>query len=168
VEDNPLNTERFILDVHLGKLAYHLRMLGFDTAYRNDYRDFDILNIAAGERRTILSKNRSLLATSTLRHCYLVLQTDPRLQLIEVLRRFDLFDSVVPFTRCLLCNTVLQFVKKEAVVQRLPDKVRALFDDFQLCPSCDRIYWRGSHYEKMHAFVEKVLAESHHREGETT
>ena len=33
----PLREPKFILDVHLGTLARYLRMLGFDTNYRNDY-----------------------------------------------------------------------------------------------------------------------------------
>ncbi|HAL55778.1 MAG TPA: hypothetical protein DCP63_04695 [Bacteroidetes bacterium] len=147
---------RFILDVHLGKLAYHLRMLGFDTLYRNDWGDRDLLAIARDQGRVLLSKDRGLLQLVEAGYC--VIDKDPRFQLLEVLRRFDLFSTIAPFTRCLLCNTILAPVGRDAVLDRLPEKVRDLFGEFQQCPSCERVYWKGSHYERMREFVDEVLA----------
>jgi uncharacterized protein with PIN domain len=88
-----------------------------------------------------------------------VRQTDPRLQLIEVMRQFNLSSEMRPFTRCLLCNSELRSVDKQAVLHRLPDKVRELFDEFQLCSKCDRVYWKGTHYEKMSSFIEGIMKE---------
>ena len=159
IHPSPLRQPRFILDVHLGKLAYHLRMLGFDTLYRNDYHDSDLLMISSTEGRVILTKDRKLLEDPAVTRGYWVLGKDPREQLLEVLRRFDLFDSADPFTRCLLCNSLLRPVTKEAVLHRLPEKVRGLFNEFQLCPTCDRVYWKGSHYEKMERFIAGVMGD---------
>jgi uncharacterized protein with PIN domain/sulfur carrier protein ThiS len=159
VHAQPLRQPRFILDVHLGKLAYHLRMLGFDTLYRNDYDDTELLSVSAKEKRALLTKDRKLLENPAVTRGYCVKGKDPREQLLEVMRRFDLFDSIHPFIRCLLCNTLLKPVSKEAVLGRLPEKVKELFSEFQLCPTCDRVYWKGSHYERMEEFIEGVVRE---------
>jgi hypothetical protein len=159
VRPQPLRQPRFILDVHLGKLAYHLRMLGFDTLYRNDYDDAELLTISTNERRVLLTKDRELLEDPAVTRGYCVRGKDPREQLLEVMRRFDLFESIHPFIRCLICNSLLEPVSKEAVLHRLPEKVRELFNEFQLCPTCDRVYWKGSHYERMEKFIEGVMNE---------
>jgi len=148
---------RFVLDVHLGKLAFHLRMLGFDTKYRNDYTDDDLVKISKDEVRVLLSKDRRLLQNNGIGVAYRVQATDPKDQLLEILRRFSLFDKIAPFQRCLRCNEKLEAVGKEAVIDRLPERVREQYDDFQICRSCDRIYWKGSHYMRMEEFIRKLL-----------
>ncbi|MCZ6777180.1 MAG: twitching motility protein PilT [Ignavibacteria bacterium] len=157
VRSRPLRHIRFVLDVHLGKLASHLRMLGFDTLYWSDYTDDMLVSISKNDGRTLLSRDQNLINDGTVTRGYCVHAADPRLQLIEVLHRFDLFNSVEPFKRCMRCNSPLQPVGKEIIVHRLPPKVRECFDEFQLCQSCERIYWKGSHYSRMQAFIEGVL-----------
>jgi uncharacterized protein with PIN domain len=157
VRAQPLRQPRFVLDVHLGKLAYHLRMLGFDTLYRNDFDDSELLTISATEKRALLTKDRKLLENPTVTRGYCVKGKDPREQLLEVLRRFDLYESIHPFIRCLLCNSLLEPVSKEAVLHRLPERVKGIFSEFQRCPTCDRVYWKGSHYERMESFIEEVM-----------
>lgn len=90
-------------------------------------------------------------------HGYCIRSTNPQQQLIEVLRRFDLSGSLAPFSRCLHCNGLLQAVDKEAISERLPPKTRQYYNEFRCCQSCDRIYWRGSHYQRMQRFIETVL-----------
>lgn len=148
---------RFILDVHLGKLAYHLRMLGFDTLYRPSFDDNDLVGISTDDNRILLTRDRELLGRSAPSRSFRVLQTNPRLQLIEVSRRFRLMHWIHPFTRCLLCNTSLQTVDKQAVLHRLPEKVRDLFNEFRFCPRCDKVYWKGSHYERMEEFIRGIM-----------
>jgi uncharacterized protein len=160
VENRPLRRLRFVLDVHLGKLTHHLRMLGFDTLYRNDYTRDVLVKIAKGEDRILLSKSRTLLDGNVIDAGYCVKSSDPREQLIEVLQRFDLWGSAHPFRRCLHCNAVLHVARKDNVVDRLPEKVRDFYDDFNACPSCGRIYWKGTHFEKMMEFTRRVYAES--------
>ena len=82
--------------------------------------------------------------------------TDRRRQTIEVLRRFDLVGAIAPFGRCLECNGVLEPAAKEEVEDRLPLRTRRDFDDFHRCPQCDRIYWKGSHFDRLVALVEDV------------
>jgi uncharacterized protein with PIN domain len=152
----PLRQPRFVLDVHLGKLAHHLRMLGFDTAYSTRARDADLVALAIQEARTLLSKDRELIEKENLPRRYRVRATDSRLQLIEVLRRFDLFNSFHPFTRCIKCNTLLTPIAREDILHRLPPKVRETYTEFQACPQCDQVYWKGSHYRRMWEFIEEI------------
>lgn len=159
MDERPLRRMRFVLDVHLGKLAHHLRMLGFDTLYRNDYARSDLLEIAASDDRILLSKGVKLIESSDITAGYRVRSSDPREQLIEVLRRFDLWRAVHPFQRCLDCNTVLRLEEKNSLASRLPEKVRDLYHRFNLCSSCGRIYWEGTHFLRMKEFIEKVLVE---------
>ncbi len=153
----PLRVTRFVLDTHLGRLAAYLRLLGFDTLYRNDWDDPELVRVSAGERRILLSRDRGLLERRAVTHGYRVRETRPRRQLAEVVERFDLGRSAAPFTRCLACNEPLVPVPKEAVRERLPPRTRREHDEFRLCRRCDRVLWRGSHYRRMRRLVEAVL-----------
>ena len=86
----PLRRTAFILDVHLGRLARGLRLLGFDSCYRNDFDDPDIIQRALREHRIILTRDRGLLQARAVRHGYWVRACDPEAQIMEVLTRFDL------------------------------------------------------------------------------
>jgi len=100
----PLREPRFVLDVHLGRLASYLRLLGFDTLYRNDYEDDELLRISRDQHRILLSRDTGLLKRSAVTHGAFLHETDPRRQLREVLDRFQLDTRIAPFTRCARCN----------------------------------------------------------------
>ena len=159
LRSKPLRTVRFVLDVHLGKLAYYLRMLGFDTIYRNDLRDEHLVQICVQERRTLLSKDRALLLDERVQRYHRVRGTHPREQLVEVLRRFDLFDSCTPLERCMRCNVKIEPAEKVAILHLLPPRVVDAFHEFRQCPMCRRVYWEGSHYVRMMEFIRGVLNE---------
>lgn len=156
VRPKPLARVRFVSDIHLGRLAAYLRMAGFDTLYRNDYADEELAAISARERRILLTADRGLLKRGIVIHGYYVRSRNPREQLAEILRRYQLFGRTAPFTRCLECNAELEPVAKEAVWDRLPAKTRELHDEFLLCPCCARVFWKGSHYEHMRRFLRRV------------
>ena len=84
-----------------------------------------------------------------IRRGYCIHQTDPRLQVAEVLRRFNLTDRVKPFQRCLRCNSPLEVVSKQDIIERLEPLTKKYYDEFRICPSCKQVYWKGSHYEHM-------------------
>ncbi len=151
-----LPVARFVLDTHLGKLATYLRLLGFDVLYGTDCDDDTLASISADEVRILLTRDRGLLKRGAVTHGYYVRETDPQRQLVEALRRFDLFGALAPFRRCLRCNGLLAPVRKEEVADRLPPKTRQYYDEFQCCQACGRIYWPGSHYRRMLRFVERV------------
>ncbi len=149
----------FVADAHLGRLAAYLRMLGFDTLYRNDYDDHELAAITASEQRVLLTRDRGLLKHKSVVYGYCVREADPHLQLLSVLRRYHLAASVQPWRRCTHCNGLLHDVEKSAIVDRLEPKTKQYYDAFQQCDTCGRVYWQGSHFDRMTAFVERVLSQ---------
>ncbi|NWG32223.1 MAG: Mut7-C ubiquitin/RNAse domain-containing protein [Rhodocyclaceae bacterium] len=145
----PPGKPRFIADCHLGGLARLLRMAGFDTAYRNDYDDREIARLSDRELRIVLTRDLELLKLRTIRHGAYVHALKAEAQFAEIVRRFALLPHFTPFSRCLLCNTELIDVDKESVLDRLPPAVRERQQQFRRCPDCERIYWPGSHWERM-------------------
>ena len=159
VRPRPLREPCFVLDTHLGRLATYLRMLGFDTLYRNDYGDEELARISSSEGRILLSRDRGLLKRRVVTHGYCLREINPRRQLSEILRRFDLYGATRPFQRCLRCNGLLQDVSKEAVQEQLPPRTSRYYDEFRRCEGCGRIYWKGSHYERMRRLVDQVVSQ---------
>ena len=157
VRPQPLPQTRFVLDTHLGKLASYLRLLGLDVLYRNDYRDEQLAHLSASEGRILLSKDRGLLKRSAVTHGYYVREINSGKQLMEVLRRFDLWAVIAPFERCVRCNGLLELVSFESISDRLPAKTRQYYDEFCICQVCEQIYWKGSHYERLQQFIEGVV-----------
>ncbi len=158
VRPRPLRTVRFVLDVHLGTLARYLRLCGFDTLYRNDYVDEELARISAGEGRILLTRDRSLLMRRIVTHGYWVRRDDPRDQLAEVFRRFDLTGLAEPFTRCARCNGPLEDVEKSEIEHRLQPLTRKHYDVFRRCTECGRLYWRGSHIKSMEERIDELGA----------
>jgi uncharacterized protein with PIN domain len=153
----PLRDPKFVLDVHLGKLAKYMHMLGFDTAYNNSFTDEEIIKISKREKRTILTKDRGILKRNEVTHGYWVRNTNPEKQIAEVVERFDLRNSVSQFSRCLECNNLLTKVEKENIINRIPPKVLAQHEKYYICKACDQIFWAGSHYDKMQSLINKIL-----------
>jgi uncharacterized protein with PIN domain len=143
----------FLADVHLGRLATYLRMLGFDTLYRNDYEDATLAHISAQQNRILLTCDRKLLMRKAVSHGYLVKSRKPRRQIHEVLKRFDLFEYRNKHARCLRCNGIIHSVTKQAVEARLMPLTKKYYDDFFRCDSCGKIYWEGSHHQKIQTLV---------------
>ena len=148
---------RFVVDANLGRLARYLRLIGFDTLYRNDYDDAEVATISAAENRILLTRDRTLLRRGIIRHGYFVRADKPLEQLREVVMRFDLADRIRPFARCIRCNGTLERVEKEKIVERLEPKTKRYYSDFLICRDCGQIYWRGSHYRRAMAMVETIL-----------
>ena len=156
VRPEPLRETRFILDTHLGRLASYLRMLGFDTLYRNSYTDKELAEISSAEWRILLTRDRGLLKRSIVTHGYLVRSMEPRDQVEEVLSRFDLFNSIRPFTRCMQCNQELTGASTDEVKDQVPERVLEYCSEFSRCPGCERIYWKGTHYREMINFINQL------------
>jgi len=157
VRPQPLPEPRFVLDVHLGKLANYLRMFGFDTWYRNDYEDAELADISDRDQRILLTRDIGLLKRSIVTYGYFLRQTNPKRQLREILQRFNLLSTITPFKRCMSCNGSLQPVEKNEINEQLPSDTLEYYDVFYRCDSCDKIYWKGSHYQKMQQFIEEVI-----------
>lgn len=145
---------RFVLDVHLGRLAGYLRLAGFDAAYQNDAPDAALAASASTEARVLLTRDRELLKRRQVVWGYCVRETAPRRQLVEVLRHFDQAARLRPLARCGRCNGRLEPVAKAAIAHRLPPRIRRDHEGFHRCDGCGRVYWRGSHV----ASIERLLA----------
>jgi len=156
LREKPLRKPKFILDVHLGKLAKFLRMLGFDTLYENYYDDSEIVRIAQEQKRIILTRDVSLLKMNAVTHGYWIRSQDPVKQLQEVILRFDLFTNIRPFYRCIDCNGMVKKTPKEAILDTLEPKTKSYYDKFFRCASCGKVYWEGSHFSRMKKFIENV------------
>ena len=151
---DPPSPARFVLDVHLRKLASLLRLAGVDSLLLTD--DAEVANVSATDGRVALTRDIGLLKRSVVRHGYWVRHTDPERQFAEILERYDLAGRLAPFTRCMRCNTPLVPVDVDAVADRLLPDTRACFREFHRCPGCDRIYWRGSHYDRLVRVLERA------------
>lgn len=149
---------RFVVDGHLGRLAAHMRMLGFDTWYRADADDEELAGVAAAEHRILLTRDRGLLRRSIVRRGACIRSDRPFDQLVETARRFGLVDHWQPFGRCIRCNALLVAASREEVLDRLEPLTRIYYDDFRRCPGCDAVYWRGSHHARMARVIERVRA----------
>ena len=150
----PLRTPRFVLDTNLGRLARYLRLLGFDCLYSNDFEDAAGARISSEQHRTVLTRDRSLLQRKIITHGYFVRAVRPRLQVQEVLSRFDLYRLVAPFSRCIRCNGALHDVDKQAIEARLEPKTRKYYNTFRICTDCGQIYWQGSHHDRAMRLVD--------------
>lgn len=153
----PAPEARFIADAHLGQLARDLRMLGFDTVYRNDYSDADIARIASEENRVVLTRDRDLLIRKDIVHGCFVHATKTEEQVVEVVRRFRLQQTVRTFSRCLRCNAELRTVNKAEVEHKVPPFSREAHEHFQECQGCARVYWEGSHVRRMRLRLARML-----------
>ncbi|MGH2736248.1 MAG: Mut7-C RNAse domain-containing protein [Actinomycetota bacterium] len=153
----PLRDPRFVLDGHLGQLARYLRLLGFDTVYSNHVEDAELAGISVGQHRILLTRDVGLLKRRAITHGSFVRATDPEEQVVEVLQRFHLTSRVLPFTRCMNCNGRLIDVAKSEVIDQLEPDTATYYDEFRRCDACGRIYWKGSHYERLQGLIERVV-----------
>lgn len=154
---NPLRHLRFVTDIHLGKLARYLRLLGFDTLYYNDFNARGLIEVSCRQARVLLTRSSRLLKHKVITRAILVREVDSRMQLKAIFQRLDLYAEARPFSRCLCCNGLVGPISKQEVAHRLPSRVRANYQAFFLCSSCNRVYWKGTHFQRMSRFVQEML-----------
>ena len=160
---------RFILDVHLGRLAVNLRMLGFSADYSNCRNDDELASLVEGDGmnpgRILLSCDRGLLMRKNVAAGMVIRSRDPVEQTAEVLRRYSLTGRVNAFTRCLNCGGFLEAAGELSQLsddekKRLPQNVRQWCREYSRCTGCGQIYWKGSHFKKMETRIAEILAMS--------
>lgn len=154
------NPYRFLLDNHLGRLARYLRLLGFDALYPHGMDDEQLAHLAHQEKRILLTRDRGLLKRSRVTYGYCLRTKNSKEQVRAVLQRFDLFDAISPWERCLRCNGRLQPIAKEAILHRLEPKTKRYFHEFNICQSCGQIYWKGSHYQRLEQFINNITSQA--------
>jgi hypothetical protein len=136
-------------------------MLGFDTLYRRDFDDAEIVRISGEEGRVILTRDVGLLKANAVTHGYWIRSQSPPEQVHEVLARFDLYRQMRPFQRCIVCNATISPVARSEVEAQLPAKVKELHDEFYRCTGCRKVYWKGTHYRDMVDRIRGYAAPGH-------
>lgn len=152
---------RFVCDVHLGRLARCLRMLGLDTRYDPDRGDRSLARLSDEEDRILLTRDVGLRKRSRVRLGAFVRGERPKRQFAEVVECFGLGeDDLDPFDRCLDCNVPTEPADPTVVVEEVPPHARRVNDAFWQCPSCETVYWVGTHVERMRRLIRKGLGKS--------
>ena len=149
------STQKFAADTMLGKLAKWLRLLGYDTFYKNKIKPVTLLSIAQSEGRIIITRNYYFL-----KHPFPVpiifLHSDIlEKQLLEINEKYFLRKNK-SFSRCPICNRVTTPIDKEYVKKLVPKYVFSTHENFHQCIRCGKIYWRGTHLERALAFLGKM------------
>ncbi|MFE7802163.1 Mut7-C RNAse domain-containing protein [Nocardia sp. NPDC057440] len=156
VRPRPLRDPRFVVDVNLGGLARLMRLMGLDTRYEWTADDAALAETAAAEHRVLLTRDRGLLERRNVTHGVFVRSDRPFEQIVEVIRRLDLTDRLAPFSRCLRCGGIVTAVAKQDIINRLEPLTRRYYDTFRHCPDCGRIYWEGSHQQRLNDLVARI------------
>jgi uncharacterized protein len=144
---------KFIADVHLGKLARYLRLLGFDTWYKNSATNSELKSLASSENRILLSKSELFADDTSFKSC-IIKTEDSFLQLKQVIGEFKLKEDFKPFSRCMICNGLLEVVEKNTVEEKLEENTARYYHEFWQCTGCKHVYWKGAHYKRMIQLIE--------------
>jgi len=154
----------FIVDSNAGKLARWLRMMGYDTLFFSDIEDGHLVDMAMKEGRVVVTRDtqiakRRVAVNGSLR-VILSRDDDPKQQLMQVLKELNLDCRQLQFTRCLECNQRLVSRSKEEVKNLVPPYVFRTQTQYMQCPSCSRIFWQGTHWQRMKRALEEITANS--------
>ena len=148
---------KYLTDGALSKLAKWLRIIGYDAIVYPHEAGRNLLNLAAAEKRIVLTRRRDMLKRQFSGQLYLVKGVDVGSQLKEVIAEFALpVRREKMFSICLRCNEKLQPAEKDEVYNLVPSYVFANCDVFNKCPSCQRIYWEGTHRRNSLQFLEEL------------
>ncbi len=153
----PLRRNKFIVDINLGNIVKYMRVLGFDIYYDSLLSTRKIIEISKRENRVILTKSRKLLKFKDVTHGIFIRPGTTTEQIRRIIDYLDIKDNIKPFSRCLRCNTLLKSVLKQNILDRIPPKTKEFCDEYVQCQSCDKIYWKGTHFINMKKVVRQIL-----------
>jgi uncharacterized protein with PIN domain len=146
---------RFIADAMLGTLAKWLRILGYDTQFDPNLDDDQLVRQARAQDRVLLTRDRELARRRGL-DVLLVTSEHLDAQIVQVLTELDL-EPNRSFSRCPVCNETLVEIDREKALSRVPAYVARTHETFKSCPACQRIYWRGTHWQRMDEQLDRIL-----------
>ena len=151
---------KFLADRMLGKLAKELRMLGYDTIYYRGENAYPLIKLAREEGRVILTRNTKLIPKRPEDRIIRVMEDKPPLQLRELIQKKVIsLEEENLFSRCLLCNILLDEIPREEAEGKVPDFIFYQQKEFFRCPQCLRIYWKGSHQNHMQKKVNGLFGQ---------
>lgn len=148
---------KFIADSMLGRLARWLRILGYDVAYESSISDDDLISRSLHERRVILTMDRELSQRESAKNCLLIKSDDYREQLKHVINHYNIDCKSFIFSRCFICNELLDYIEKEKIEGKVPPYVYSTHNEFDFCPQCHRVYWSGTHRGKILDKLDEIL-----------
>lgn len=144
---------KFVVDINAGGLVKLLRMIGYDAILFRGDDDKTLISISLSQNRIILTKDREFikrrLVTSGRLRVLKIQSDNPDEQLKEVVQALGLDADSRRFSLCLECNEKLILRTKEEIKGRVPPYVYSTQEEFRECPSCHRIYWKGTHWQAM-------------------
>jgi len=150
----------FIADSNVGKLARWLRMMGYDTLFFKDIDDSLLIRIAIKEGRVVLTRDSGIVRRRVITKgqvsAILTRSDDPKEQLRQVLAELKLDCRLQQFTRCLECNQTLLPRSKDEVKDLVPPYVFGTQTQYMQCPSCGRVFWKGTHWQRMKKELDKL------------
>lgn len=151
----------------MGRLARWLRVMGYDTLLFKGADDSDMVTAALVENRIILTRDTQIvkrhLVTSGEVKVILVRSDDFKEQLEQITQELKLPVSPKPLALCLECNVPLTEIEKDCVKDLVPAYVYQTQDEYMECPSCHRIYWKGTHWQRMSEKLREIEKSSVHR-----
>ena len=156
-----MKAPKFVVDNNVGKLAKWLRMMGYDTVFFNGSNDSRMVAIARAENRVILTRDTEImkrrLVTSGRLRAILITSDKVEQQIKQVKEALNLEPKFRPFSLCLECNQPLGERSKEQVKERVPAYVFKTHDQYMECPTCHRVYWRGTHWQAMTLRLDRFI-----------
>ena len=152
---------RFLCDAMLGGLAKWLRAAGYDTYYARegtDVSDRSLTTRALDEDRILLTSDGGFLERKPVRDGNVEFLRVPHLPLEEQLRLVvDHFDLDRRQSRCMECNGELEVAPPGAVAGRVPPGVIRDHEGFFVCGGCGRVFWHGSHWDRISGRLSRVF-----------
>jgi len=149
---------KYVADVMLGSLSRWLRLFGFDTLYRNDFDDKELIKISLQQDRILLTRDILLAKSKILKKVLLIKSEELKEQIREVLQRIEnLRDFIDLMPRCPICNGETEYVEKSNIDTEIPDYVAMSNSYFIRCKRCGKIYWHGSHKERINRTKAEIL-----------
>jgi uncharacterized protein with PIN domain len=155
----------FIVDCMLGKLAKWLKILGFDAVFFSKIEDTELLALARKEKRILLTRDNGLIEKSRDIQTLFIESEDWNHQIEQVLNELKLWQDVQPYSRCIECNAELKDLPKDRARNLVTPFVFEKVDAFAICPSCDRVFWKGTHHQDMEVKLEEILSKGKRKEN---
>ncbi|RLI37570.1 hypothetical protein DRO55_01065 [Candidatus Bathyarchaeota archaeon] len=143
---------RFLVDGMLGKLTRWLRMLGYDVEYHNALNDEELIAIAGREGRILLTRDLDLYQKAKNRglNALLIKGRNEAEKLAELAKTLKIrLEIDTAISRCPKCNSKIRPIKKEEIIDRIPESTSRFYDEFWICTKCGQIYWHGSHWRRI-------------------
>jgi uncharacterized protein with PIN domain len=153
----PLRRHKYLADIDLGNIVRFMRVLGFDVYYDSLLSTRKIIEISKRENRIILTRSRKLLKFNDVTHGIFIHPGTTTEQIRRIIDHLDIKDNIKPFSRCPRCNTLLKTVSKEKILYRNPPRTTELCDENVQCPSCNKIYWKDTHFINMKKVIKRIL-----------